>query len=114
MADETLWTELMPRARLLPDTVHRFRMRELWPDGSPPVTHARLDIYPDGGLSRVRLWGEFEPEAAVEQARGWLAALPADQARDVLAHVPGSDPNAMEGSLLRYLTGLETTGIEAL
>ena len=112
-AEESAWIELMPRTRLLPDTVHRFRMHELWPDGTPPVTHVRLDIYPDGGLSRVRIWGEFEPEAALEQARTWLAALPADQARDVLAHVPGSDPGAMEGALLRYLTGIESTGIES-
>jgi allantoicase len=109
MADESRWVELVPRTRLLPDTNHRFRLREVWPDGPPPVTHVRLDVYPDGGLSRVRIWGEFEPEAAVAQARGWLAALPADQARDVLAHVPGSDPNTMEGALLRYLTGLEVS-----
>ena len=23
-----------------------------------PVTHVRLTIYPDGGVSRFRLWGE--------------------------------------------------------
>jgi allantoicase len=24
-----------------------------------PVTHLKLDVYPDGGLSRLRLWGEL-------------------------------------------------------
>ncbi|GAA4549873.1 allantoicase [Pseudonocardia xishanensis] len=37
---------------LEPDTVHRLVLSE-----APPVTGVRLDIHPDGGLSRVRLWG---------------------------------------------------------
>jgi allantoicase len=24
-----------------------------------PVTHVRFNIYPDGGVSRLRLWGEL-------------------------------------------------------
>ncbi|GAA2207237.1 allantoicase [Nonomuraea monospora] len=46
--------ELLPRTRLQPDTPHRFRLavRE-------PVTHVRVDIYPDGGLARVRLHGHL-------------------------------------------------------
>jgi allantoicase len=37
---------------LTPDTVHRVVLRD-----PAPVTGVRLDIHPDGGLSRVRLWG---------------------------------------------------------
>lgn len=44
--------ELLGRTRLQPDTVHRF-----WLDAPTPVTHVRLDVYPDGGLSRLRLPG---------------------------------------------------------
>ncbi|MEV7785355.1 allantoicase [Streptomyces sp. NPDC088106] len=46
------WREILPRTRLQPDTGHRFVL----PD---PVTatHARVDIYPDGGISRLRLFG---------------------------------------------------------
>ena len=29
-----------------------------WPDG-PEVTQVRLDVYPDGGMARVRLHGEL-------------------------------------------------------
>ena len=39
-----------------------------WPRAPEPVTHVRLDVYPDGGLARVRLWGEID-EAV-------LAAMP--------------------------------------
>ncbi|MFD8500490.1 allantoicase [Amycolatopsis sp. NPDC059657] len=46
------WFELLPRTRLQPDTRHRFALLD-----SPEVTDARLDIYPDGGLARLRLWG---------------------------------------------------------
>lgn len=51
-ADGVTWTELLPRTRLQPDTPHRFRI-----DDAPVVTHVRVDVYPDGGLARVRLHG---------------------------------------------------------
>ncbi|WP_084956780.1 allantoicase [Thermoactinospora rubra] len=44
--------ELLPKTRVQPDTPHRFRLHD-----APPVTHVRVDIYPDGGLARVRLLG---------------------------------------------------------
>ncbi|GAA3149407.1 allantoicase [Planomonospora alba] len=48
-------TALLPRTRLLPDTRHRFRIED-----GPAVTHVRVDIYPDGGLARVRLHGVLD------------------------------------------------------
>lgn len=51
------WTELLPRTRLQPDTVHRFLLTE-----APAVTHVRLDIYPDGGVARLRLHGSLTDE----------------------------------------------------
>ncbi|GAO11217.1 allantoicase [Streptomyces lydicamycinicus] len=48
------WVELLPRTRLQPDTVHRFL-----PDETPPVTHVRIDIFPDGGIARLRLHGSL-------------------------------------------------------
>ncbi|MEU9582181.1 allantoicase [Streptomyces werraensis] len=48
------WREILPRTRLQPDTNHRFVL----PD--PAVgTHARVDIHPDGGISRLRLFGSL-------------------------------------------------------
>lgn len=46
------WVELMPRTRLQPDTRHRFVM-----PSEREVTHVRLDIFPDGGVARLRLFG---------------------------------------------------------
>ena len=61
------WPELLPRTRLQPDTRHHFRVAP-----GPPVAAARLDVYPDGGLARVRLWGEADPAAHRAAApTGW-------------------------------------------
>ncbi|MFD1149902.1 allantoicase [Saccharothrix hoggarensis] len=44
--------DVLPRTRLQPDTRHRFRV-----GNAAEATHARLDIYPDGGMARLRLFG---------------------------------------------------------
>jgi allantoicase len=45
------WTTLLPRTPLQADARHGFDV-----SGSP-ATHARLAIYPDGGIARLRLFG---------------------------------------------------------
>lgn len=46
------WREVLPRTRLEPDSPHRL------PLAAPVLaTHARLDVFPDGGLARLRLHG---------------------------------------------------------
>jgi allantoicase len=50
----TRWREILPMTKLQADTRHFFE-KELAPiDG---CTHLRLNIYPDGGVSRLRVWG---------------------------------------------------------
>lgn len=56
----TEWPELMGRQPLEPDTIHVFRDPDLRPLG--PVSHVRLNIHPDGGISRIRLWGRPSSE----------------------------------------------------
>ncbi len=52
-ADEKNWTEILPRTKLQAHTRHHYdELRS-----SLPFTHVRLRIYPDGGVSRLRLWG---------------------------------------------------------
>lgn len=50
----TRWSEILPKTKLQADTRHFFE-RELSPVGN--WTHVRLNIYPDGGVSRLRVWG---------------------------------------------------------
>ncbi len=51
--------------------------------GAAATGLVRLDIYPDGGISRLRLVGEVPPEHREEIARRWLGLLPADVAAAV-------------------------------
>ncbi|MEV0454004.1 allantoicase [Catellatospora methionotrophica] len=57
---------LLARTRLQPDTRHRFRLSH---DG--PVDGARLDIYPDGGMARLRLYGSLTAAARDTLTAPW-------------------------------------------
>jgi allantoicase len=52
------WDELLPRTKLRPHRRHLFS-RELQRSG--PVSHVRLNIFPDGGVSRLRIHGTLAP-----------------------------------------------------
>ncbi|MEY2539412.1 MAG: allantoicase [Verrucomicrobiota bacterium] len=47
------WGEILPKTKLQADTRHFFE-REL--SSIDNCTHVRLNIYPDGGVSRLRVW----------------------------------------------------------
>jgi allantoicase len=55
--DPAGWTELLPRTPLQPDTRHVFAVAE--PAAGTSVEHVRVDVYPDGGLARLRVLGEL-------------------------------------------------------
>jgi allantoicase len=65
LADERSWRDLLPRVRLLPDTPHRFRIQ------SVPATHVRLNIFPDGGVARLRLYGSLTDDGLAAIRRRW-------------------------------------------
>jgi len=50
------WAELLGESKLAPDAVRRFET-EL--NTAPPATHVRLNIFPDGGISRLRVFGKI-------------------------------------------------------
>jgi allantoicase len=54
------WRELLPRTDLQPHARHRFE-REL--RAVERATHVRLDIYPDGGVARLRVFGRAAEDA---------------------------------------------------
>jgi allantoicase len=51
-----VWTEILPRTPLQPNSRHRFERLA----AVHPATHARLNIYPDGGVARLRLFGRVD------------------------------------------------------
>ena len=57
------WTEILPRTRLQPDTNHRFVLAS-----APAATQVRVDIFPDGGISRLRLFGSLTEQGAASLA----------------------------------------------
>jgi allantoicase len=52
------WTELLPKTDLRSDAHHFVAV-----DSGEVWTHLRLHIYPDGGIARLRIYGEVRPDA---------------------------------------------------
>jgi allantoicase len=52
--DAVKWTTILPQSKLSADHEHYFE-KEI--ANKNPSTHVRLTILPDGGVSRMRLWG---------------------------------------------------------
>jgi allantoicase len=49
------WETLLPETKLTPHTRHFFDDLLVRPSSAP--SHLRLNIFPDGGVSRLRVWG---------------------------------------------------------
>jgi allantoicase len=92
--DSPAWAPLLGRTRLQPDTRHM-----LAAVSAQPVSTVRLDAFPDGGLSRVRLLGSITAEARRAAGYRWFNSLPARQAIDCLANagVPAGLATAIAG-----------------
>ena len=52
LAQSPFWPSLLPENRLSPDSVHSFEV-----EARLAVSHVRFNLHPDGGVSRLRLWG---------------------------------------------------------
>lgn len=50
------WQELLPPSKTEMDKQHYYESAELKDIG--PVTHVKLNLHPDGGVSRLRIWGK--------------------------------------------------------
>jgi allantoicase len=65
------WTPVLPPTRIQPDGRHRFRLDS----AAPPteLTHVRLDIHPDGGIGRLRVWGDLTEDGERALRDRWNA-----------------------------------------
>jgi allantoicase len=70
---------LLPRTALQPDTPHRFAV-----PGGPVTGQVRLDIYPDGGMARLRVLGRPTAQARAALAERFLRLLPEAQLAGLL------------------------------
>jgi allantoicase len=64
------WDTLLDRSDLKGDSANSFEI-----DGRRRVTHLRLNIFPDGGVARLRVHGEVVPDDSVFQRELDLAAI---------------------------------------
>ncbi len=64
------WVEILPKTRLGADAHHRLPISSdlAW-------THLRLNIYPDGGVARLRIYGEIRPDFSTVTGSIDLVAL---------------------------------------
>jgi allantoicase len=60
------WFELLPRTSLLPDTRHRFVV-----EGDRVASELRLDVFPDGGMARLRAYGRLTDDALALLSDRW-------------------------------------------
>jgi len=59
--ENTQWTELVPRSDLQGDSSHAYIINH---QGS--WTHLRLNIFPDGGIARLRVYGEPDKAPGID------------------------------------------------
>jgi allantoicase len=77
--DGKSWVELLPRTKLQAHTRHLF-VDELAARG--PFAQLRLNVFPDGGVSRMRVWGKATEQGRRAAAVRYINTL-ADPARDL-------------------------------
>jgi allantoicase len=110
LTDVGAWSDIVPKTRLQPDTRHFFRSGH-----GGAVTHVRLDVFPDGGLARLRVHGELLADAHRAAVLRWLDLLPRDHAIRILVTDAGL-PSEVAADLIsrRPFTGTTTFPPEAL
>ena len=86
-ARDDAWTPLLDRTKLQPHTEHVFE-EELTPGLS--ATHARLRIWPDGGVSRMRLFGVVTPRGRERAGLKQLRSMPEPDLAEALRSCCGS------------------------
>ncbi len=104
--DPDAWFDIVPKQKVMPDTRHRYLV-----DGAFRATHVRLDVYPDGGVARVRLYGDLDVQARSAVAVRWFDLLPVAQALAVLTGYGVSQDWARVVAEARPLR--DTAGVDA-
>ncbi len=82
----TIWRTLLPQSKLRADSRHIFR-KEI--AGTEPATHLRFNIFPDGGVSRLRIWA-IPARRSDASGLAWFNSLPEKKAAAALLDCCGS------------------------
>ncbi len=84
-ASQRDWKEVLPRTLLQADSVRRFEITD-----RAPASQVRFNIYPDGGVARLRIFGVPTREGRIAEGLRWLNTLPDEVARASLLNCCGS------------------------
>jgi allantoicase len=74
------WREVLPQARLAGDSHNVFAV-----ENAPKATHIRLRIFPDGGVARLRAYGEVVADWPKLRTRGQVDLAAAEHGGIVVA-----------------------------
>ncbi len=99
------WTPLLARTKLLPHTSHVF---EDVLARHPAATHVRLRIWPDGGVSRLRLFGIVSDEGRERAGMHHLRSMPRPELEAALLACCGSTAWVAAIARERPFSSLET------
>jgi allantoicase len=69
--EDGAWWDVVPTIPVLVDTRHHFLV-----GARRPATHLRLDVYPDGGLTRLRCFGEIDEAERKHLYARFFGSLP--------------------------------------
>jgi allantoicase len=92
------WKEILHRTKLQPDAKHVFDEQLLHGDAA---THVRLNIFPDGGVARLRVFGAPTRLGRAAEGLRLLNALHADEAAAALRNCCGATRWATEMAATR-------------
>lgn len=85
LVDHPDWTEIVPPTPLRADAEQDVAVTQ-----PGPWTHVRLRILPDGGMARLRVWGQRCAPPPADSLLDWLNALPPDEAAAALHRCCGA------------------------
>jgi allantoicase len=78
------WTTLLERTALQPHTPHQYEVQ------GAPATHVRMRIWPDGGISRLRLLGIASAKGRESAGMKYVRAMPEPELEAALRACCGS------------------------
>jgi allantoicase len=83
----TTWKVVLPETKLKANHRHFFRQQL---KGAGAATHVRFNIYPDGGVSRLRIFGRAQIRGTRSTGIEWFNQISTAQARKALFDCCGS------------------------
>ena len=90
------WQGVLPAVPALPNTEHHFSAEV---EDNSDIRWVRLKLHPDGGMTRLRVWGELSPEGLVECRLRYLNSASPGELREIFRAVCHSDRWASQMAL---------------